>query len=56
MKKVKAICLESTDVTNREDPLSGLKNVIADAVANAELVMFNGRLVKNRLGTVTPNE
>lgn len=52
MKELKAILLEDTDVKNKEQVMTSLTDEAAEACAMAAVVVFNGRVVKNRLGEI----
>lgn len=53
-----ALCLQEKDVVNDEWPCLDLPQTLASAVADAELVIYRGRVVKNRwgeIGKIVPN-
>jgi hypothetical protein len=55
---LQAVLLEKEDVTDPERPMESLTDKAFDACLSAHIVIFDNRLVKNRvgpIGAITPN-
>jgi hypothetical protein len=52
MIHLKTIQLEKQDVTDHENPMQNLTEEAFDACLTADIVIFDNRIVKNRIGKI----
>lgn len=52
MRELKAILLEDADVKDKEQVMASLTDEADNACMTADIVVFHGRVVKNRHGDI----